>query len=572
MLMGSYRLHEGKSRAYWPAFLAIASIAALALLLNKYTINVKSISSQADVNAIILAGIASFFLVVAILWAAWRAYTTENTLNVVMIETAKTTSMVFIILIGAAMLTSAFRAFGGEELVKHALTSLPGGFWTQFIVVMLVIFLLGFFLDFIEIAVVVVPIVAPILLANPEANITAVWLGVMVGLNIQTSFLTPPFGFALFYLRGVAPVAVKTTQIYKGVVIFIGLQLLGLAIAGTYPILVNYLPNRTYLTSETAPPPINPKLQLCLEDYAFKQYDQQQASIQNAIDSAAKLNLSALPESYQTQFTDSVEKAVQNFGLIAEVRKATSEMEAFSEEYAELHHKVRAIQASLKKLDADIKTTEKEFRLAEPDDQPSFQARLDQLTSERESLASEIPADWEPAHKQFVDLSNAEKKARISYRRNADESYEAVKQLTRLFTQLESATGLEAAIDTLYEPAQAAEAEEAMETIKGVENQFSSYTDMGAVKTLVSKARRALKDDMPDRATAIEMLDQAKAALAEELRWRQDAKAQLGDAIEKYDTAIGQTIGLRQQKRLTLTQAKEIAVCQSEHKDISLQF
>ena len=122
-----------------------------------------------------------------------------------MLETAKTTSLVFIILLGAAMLTAAFRAFGGEELVREFLVSLPGGFWTQFVIVMAVIFVLGFFLDFIEIAVVVVPIVAPILLADPGANITAVWLGVMIGLNIQTSFLTPPFGFALFYLRGVAP-------------------------------------------------------------------------------------------------------------------------------------------------------------------------------------------------------------------------------------------------------------------------------------------------------------------------------------------------------------------------------
>ncbi len=134
-----------------------------------------------------------------------------------MVETAKTTSLVFIILLGAAMLTAAFRAFGGEELVKHFLEGLPGGFWTKFIIVMAVIFVLGFFLDFIEIAVVVVPIVAPILLADPEANVSAVWLGVMIGLNIQTSFLTPPFGFALFYLRGVAPAAVRTIQIYKGV-------------------------------------------------------------------------------------------------------------------------------------------------------------------------------------------------------------------------------------------------------------------------------------------------------------------------------------------------------------------
>ena len=130
---------------------------------------------------------------------------------------------------------------------------------------MAVIFLLGFFLDFIEIAVVVVPIVAPILLADPSANITAVWLGVMIGLNIQTSFLTPPFGFALFYLRGVAPAAVRTLDMYKGVIPFITLQLIALGIVGYTPQLVNYLPNRLSFTSETAPPPRNPKLQYCLQ-------------------------------------------------------------------------------------------------------------------------------------------------------------------------------------------------------------------------------------------------------------------------------------------------------------------
>ena len=123
-------------------------------------------------------------------------------------------------------MTAAFRAFGGEDLVRDFLTSMPGGFWAQFFIVMAVIFVLGFFLDFIEIAVVVVPIVAPILLLDPTANVTAVWLGVMIGLNIQTSFLTPPFGFALFYLRGVASAAVKTTSMYKGVIPFILLQLL----------------------------------------------------------------------------------------------------------------------------------------------------------------------------------------------------------------------------------------------------------------------------------------------------------------------------------------------------------
>ena len=225
LIMGGYRLTEGRKDSYYPAILAIGSTLVLVVILSFNELNIKNIQDS-DVLPLIIAGVASFTLMVAVLWSVWRTYKIDDTLNGVMKDTVKTTSMVFIILVGAAMLTTAFRGFGGETLVREFLTGLPGGFWGQFFVVMLVIFLLGFFLDFIEIAVVVVPIVAPILLANPEANITAVWLGVMFGLNIQTSFLTPPFGFALFYLRGVAPAIVKTVHIYRGALVFIGLQLL----------------------------------------------------------------------------------------------------------------------------------------------------------------------------------------------------------------------------------------------------------------------------------------------------------------------------------------------------------
>ena len=200
--MGGYRLCSPGRHRYTPLLITLASLTALLVLLNIFELNIKNVSSSRDMTGVVLAAVASLFCIGAIAWSTWRTFRIDNTLVSVMIETAKTTSMVFIILIGAAMLTAAFRGFGGEHLVREFLTSLPGGFWVQFLVVMLVIFFLGFFLDFIEIAVVVVPIVAPILLADPSANVTAVWLGVMVGMNIQTSFLTPPFGFALFYLRG----------------------------------------------------------------------------------------------------------------------------------------------------------------------------------------------------------------------------------------------------------------------------------------------------------------------------------------------------------------------------------
>ncbi|MDA0333387.1 MAG: TRAP transporter large permease subunit, partial [Proteobacteria bacterium] len=190
MLMSGYKLREGTKTAFYPAILTIASLLLIWLISANFNLNIKTINETSDWFGLAIVTVGVIGLLTGIGWSGWRAYVTEDTLRDVMKETAKTTSLVFIILLGAAMLTAAFRGFGGEEVVKHFLSSLPGGFWAQFIVVMLVIFLLGFFLDFIEIAVVVVPIVAPILLADPSANVTAVWLGVMIGLNIQTSFLT----------------------------------------------------------------------------------------------------------------------------------------------------------------------------------------------------------------------------------------------------------------------------------------------------------------------------------------------------------------------------------------------
>lgn len=158
-------------------------------------------------------------------------------------ETTQVTAMVFFILIGASLFSLVFRGFGGDELIEELLSDLPGGVFGAMAVVMFVMFLLGFVLDFIEITFVVVPIVAPILLTM---GIDPVWLGIMVALNLQTSFLTPPFGFALFYLRGVAPESIKTTQIYKGVLPFILIQLLLLALLAVWPELATWLPDIIY--------------------------------------------------------------------------------------------------------------------------------------------------------------------------------------------------------------------------------------------------------------------------------------------------------------------------------------
>ncbi|WP_298633391.1 TRAP transporter large permease subunit [uncultured Umboniibacter sp.] len=155
-------------------------------------------------------------------------------------QAAKITAMVFLILLGASMFSLVFRGFGGEELIADFLYSLPGGVIGATIMVMLVVFLMGFVLDFIEICFVVIPLVGPVLLGM---GVDPLWLGIALAINLQTSFLTPPFGFALFYLRGVTPDSIPTKEIYRGVIPFIGLQLFVLCLLALVPEIATFLPN-----------------------------------------------------------------------------------------------------------------------------------------------------------------------------------------------------------------------------------------------------------------------------------------------------------------------------------------
>lgn len=186
------------------------------------------------------AGVGAFG---AILLAAVKGRLSLSRLREVTQGTAEVTSMVFLILIGAAVFSLVFRGFGGEEIVEQFFANLPGGVLTATVLVMVVIFLLGFILDFIEITFVVVPIVGPVLLAM---GLDPIWLGVMIAINLQTSFLTPPFGFALFYLRGVAPASVETAAMYRGVIPFIFMQLVLMLMLAIWPQIATWLPELVY--------------------------------------------------------------------------------------------------------------------------------------------------------------------------------------------------------------------------------------------------------------------------------------------------------------------------------------
>ncbi|MBO1924656.1 TRAP transporter large permease subunit [Thiomicrorhabdus sp. 6S3-12] len=179
----------------------------------------------------------------AMLLALFNRQLGFKVLQNVMQDTLKVTSMIFLIFIGAAFFSLVFRGLGGDDLMHDLLSDLPGGIFTAMLIVMALMFVLGFFLDFIEITYVVVPVVAPILLMM---GVDPIWLGIMIAINLQTAFLTPPFGFALFYLRGVAPPELKTADLYRGSIPFIGIQLSVLVVIAIWPEIVTWLPSVVY--------------------------------------------------------------------------------------------------------------------------------------------------------------------------------------------------------------------------------------------------------------------------------------------------------------------------------------
>ena len=574
LIMAGYRLTEGQRNSFYPAILALVGLAVVAFALANFEMNVKSIQTSSDQMGIAIGAIGVAMVTIGLVWSGLRAFRRENTLQGVMLETAKTTSLVFIILLGAAMLTAAFRAFGGEELVRDFLNSLPGGFWSKFIIVMAVIFVLGFFLDFIEIAVVVVPIVAPILLADPSANITAVWLGVMIGLNIQTSFLTPPFGFALFYLRGVAPAAVKTLQIYKGVIAFILLQLSALAIVGALPQLVNYLPNRVSLLGETSPPPRNPKLQYCLDTYV--QNEIAGSTAVQTVASMQSLDLSALPKGLAKDLSKGFQSAEAAIAGLTEISETEAAVQAAASEFRPKLAHVRRIERDVRAIESEAK--ELKVRISRMTDESVAEKRAKMeadhagMLAEVEHLKGEIPASWADDYKTFSALTGAEQKARMTYRRNADTSYEAAAEILAVLEGNEGFASLENELRELRAKVETVEPTEAVELIQELESKFGAVGGAGDVKKGLGKARRAFKKKIPEVEKGLKEFDKAIAEYDEQKGWRGNAAASLKPKLEAYLADISGTLGARSQKKLTRDQALYLAGCTAKHRDLSLNF
>ena len=570
-IMAGYKLYEEKKGALYPAVLALGSIIAILALINSYDLNVKNLAVTQNYLPVLFATGATVLLIVAIGWSTWRTFVSDNTLREVMIETCKTTSMVFIILLGAAMLTAAFRGFGGEEYVKDFLQSLPGGFWSQFIVVMAVIFVLGFFLDFIEIAVVVVPIVAPILLADPSANITAVWLGVMIGVNIQTSFLTPPFGFALFYLRGVASKAIKTIDIYKGVVPFIILQLIALVIVGSFPPLVNYLPNRFYLSSFNAPPPMNPRLQYCVENYLAEVLVNERDSINLSIERLSQIDYSIMPDKIGSKILEAQENAFLVLPNFDDVKVAQKVVDDATVEYSVKHGEVRIIQREVRKIEKKIKRLKREKQVA--DDQAASDHIEDEILvaeSRMGELISSIPSEWETVSKAYQEKLKNLTKAQRKFRRAMDDSYEGISESIKLISSGDNFEKFKYDFDEMLTKIENLDNEAKQELIKETSKKLSTVAGSNGIKSLLSKARKQFKKENFDEAA--DFLSQASLLLENEILWRKNAMPKIIPALIEFQNDTAYHIGLRGQERLPKFLVPRISRCKSGHQDISLSF
>ena len=248
LLLAGYRTQP---KSVKPVVITVVSILVVFLLANVFDLQMRSGQRTTTDQA---ATIAAFVSVAGLLWGITvsivRLYTqtgkeNEKVLVAVIRQTLVITSMIFAIVIGASVFSLVFRGLGGDQVIENSLTNLPGGTLTVLLTVMVVMFLLGFILDFLEIVLIVAPILLTMEIA-PGLPISPVWLGIMMAINIQTSFLTPPFGFSLFYLRGVAPSSITTMQIYRGVAPFIVIQLGMLVVLWYWPALATWLPSTIF--------------------------------------------------------------------------------------------------------------------------------------------------------------------------------------------------------------------------------------------------------------------------------------------------------------------------------------
>ncbi|HSF95721.1 MAG TPA: hypothetical protein VLA52_11910, partial [Thermohalobaculum sp.] len=332
-------------------------------------------------------------------------------------------------------------------------------------------------------------------------------------------------------------------------------------------------PTRVSLTSETAPPPLNPRLQYCMEEYVYEQVTENGGSLRQAIEGARALNYSALPDELRDQVTGSFDMASEALVHIVAAKEADAETEANAADYRPLLRVVRQIESEIRDLDAEIDELTVRIRRADAGSprRERLEARKAELTAERDAHKAEIPGDWASARKAFSEYTKAERFARIKYRRAVDEAYEPVKIVTALLRSNDEFQAIREDFGTLLSGFREMEPDAITAQLGALDDRIAEVPYSDEIRAQMARARTLLSGGAQIAQASRAMID-VNIAFNGELRWRNQANAALGEQFLAYEEAIRDTIGLRGQPRLPEEQALYVAACSSHHRDISLSF
>lgn len=356
---------------------------------------------------------------------------------------------------------------------------------------------------------------------------------------------------------------------------FILLQLTALAIVGTYPPLVNYLPNRVSFLSETSPPPRNPRLQMCLEDYVGQKLSES-TETQDAIAAMRALDLSILPEDLADDLTDGLQSADTAIAELEAAFAAAGEVEAAADAYRPQLRVVRGIEKQIRNVTEEIDKLETRIGRMRGEEQAEARTALEAdaatLRAEADHLRAQIPESWTEVHEAFQALTTAENSARTRYRRAADSAYDDSVDVLAVLEANDDFLAMGAQLRDLGTTIQTAPQAEAENLVGELSDAFGDIEGADDVEDALDDAAKALNASDTDRTDAIEAYATAVAAFDAQAAWRQQADASLRPGLAAYVDTIRGTLGIRVQDRFTREQALAMASCSSRHRDISLNF
>ena len=351
---------------------------------------------------------------------------------------------------------------------------------------------------------------------------------------------------------------------------------MALGIVAANPALVNYLPNRVAFTAETAPPPRNPKLQICIEEYVSEQFSENLSALEDAIVLARSLDTSYLPKKLAAGFSKGLDQADAVPALLGQAEQASGVVVAAQDKYRVVHNHVRRLQSQIRKVDEQIAKTTRRLNLAGSEisavDREALEREILEHQTSRDTLEDQIPKNWQETRNAFVALVKTEATARRQYRRAADSAYEPVEQLLGIFEASAALEALEGELLAMRERINQQDAAQTAEALKGLAKRLSGVKGAEDIKSKISKSRRALGKKKPKVEKAQKLLEQGIEEFNNQMIWRDRAQSELYSGLVRYEEMIRGTLGIRQQTKMPEELALYVAACNSGHRDISLHF